>query len=132
MRYISTRGESPALAFEDVLLTGLAPDGGLYVPETLPRMDAERMRTWAQLDYAELAAEVMAPFVTGFLAPDELLAMTRETYRSFRHPAVAPLVQLGHNEWVLELFHGPTLAFKDFALQLLGRLLDRSLARSGE
>ena len=79
MRYISTRGESPALAFEDVLLTGLAPDGGLYVPETLPRMDAERMRTWAQLDYAELAAEVMAPFVTGFLAPDELLAMTRET-----------------------------------------------------
>lgn len=132
MRYISTRGKAPALAFEDVLLTGLAPDGGLYVPETLPQVDAPRMREWARLGYAELAAEVMAPFVEGFLARDELLAMTRATYADFRHPAVAPLVQIGHNEWVLELFHGPTLAFKDFALQLLGRLLDHSLARSGE
>ncbi|MCG3171461.1 MAG: Threonine synthase [Pseudomonadales bacterium] len=132
MRYISTRGASPALAFEDVLLTGLAPDGGLYVPETLARIDTARMREWARLDYADLAAEVMAPFVEGFLAPGELRTMTHATYAGFRHPAVAPLVQLGHNEWVLELFHGPTLAFKDFALQLLGRLLERSLARSGE
>ena len=129
MRYISTRGQAPALAFEDVMLTGLAPDGGLYVPETLPRFSAGQMRAWAKLDYADLAATIMQPFVEGFLAADELRAITRDTYAGFRHPAVAPLVQLGHNEWLLELFHGPTLAFKDFALQLLGRLLDVSLAR---
>lgn len=129
MRYISTRGQSPALAFEDVMLTGLAPDGGLYVPETLPRFSAGQMRAWSKLGYAELAATIMQPFVEGFLDAAELRRITRDTYAGFRHPAVAPLVQLGHNEWLLELFHGPTLAFKDFALQLLGRLLDISLAR---
>ncbi|MBK6581641.1 MAG: threonine synthase [Gammaproteobacteria bacterium] len=132
MRYISTRGQAPALAFEDVLLTGLAPDGGLYVPETLPRFEAAQLLRWRSLGYAELAAEIMQPFVEGFLEPAELRAITAETYADFRHPAVAPLVQLGHNEWLLELFHGPTLAFKDFALQLLGRLLERSLARRNE
>jgi threonine synthase len=132
LRYISTRGQAPALGFEDVMLTGLAPDGGLYVPDELPAVSAAQMRARAGLDYADLAAAVMQPFVEGFLSGAELRAMTRETYAEFRHPAVAPLVQLGHNEWLLELFHGPTLAFKDFALQLLGRLLDRSLDRSGE
>ncbi|MFM7274617.1 MAG: threonine synthase [Gammaproteobacteria bacterium] len=129
MEYISTRGGSPALGFEDVLLTGLAPDGGLYLPRELPRIDETTLRGWAGLGYAELAAEVMQPFIGDFLRPDELRSLCAETYREFRHPAVAPLAQLGHNEWVLELFHGPTLAFKDFALQLLGRLLDIALAR---
>ncbi len=132
MEYISTRGGSPALGFEDVLLTGLAPDGGLYLPRELPRFDAATLERWAGLGYADLAAEVMQPFVKGFLEPDELRAVCADTYRDFRHPAVAPLLQLGPNEWVLELFHGPTLAFKDFALQLLGRLLELSLERRGE
>ncbi|MBP8926209.1 MAG: threonine synthase, partial [Pseudomonadales bacterium] len=132
MRYISTRGQAPALGFEDVLLTGLAPDGGLYVPETLPHFTPAQLARWPSLGYAELAAEIMQPFVEGFLDPAELRAITAATYTDFRHPAVAPLVQLGHNEWLLELFHGPTLAFKDFALQLLGRLLERSLARRNE
>ena len=129
MEYISTRGGSPALGFEDVLLTGLAPDGGLYLPRELPQVDASTLRRWAGLGYAELAAEVMQPFVGDFLRPEELRTLCAQTYREFRHPAVAPLAQLGHNEWVLELFHGPTLAFKDFALQLLGRLLDIALER---
>jgi len=129
VKYISTRGQSPALGFEDVMLTGLAPDGGLYVPEELPRFSPAQIASWARLGYAELACEIMQPFVADFLAADEMAAITRDTYASFRHPAVAPLVQLGHNEWLLELFHGPTLAFKDFALQLLGRLLDHSLAK---
>jgi len=132
VRYISTRGEAAPLGFEDVMLAGLAADGGLYVPEELPRFDVEEIAGWAALDYAELAARVMTPFVKGFLDAAELREITQETYRVFRHPAVAPLVQLGPNEWLLELFHGPTLAFKDFALQLLGRLLDRSLARRHE
>jgi threonine synthase len=132
MKYVSTRGAAPALSFEDVMLTGLAPDGGLYVPATLPRIDEATLARWAGLGYAELAAEVMQPFVEGFLDAGELRAMCVETYAGFRHAAVAPLVQTAPNEWVLELFHGPTLAFKDFALQLLGRLLDRALAARGE
>ena len=132
MRYISTRGQAPALGFEEVLLTGLAADGGLYVPETLPHFTPAQLARWPSLGYAELAAEIMQPFVEGFLDPAELRAITAATYADFRHPAIAPLVQLGHNEWLLELFHGPTLAFKDFALQLLGRLLERSLARRNE
>lgn len=129
MKYISTRGNAPALNFEEVMLTGLAPDGGLYVPEKLPHFSAETIASWAKLPYNELAFEVIKPFVDGCIPDDDLKTMVQACYAEFRHPAVAPLVQLGHNEWVLELFQGPTLAFKDFALQLLGRLLDYVLEK---
>ncbi|WP_097460776.1 threonine synthase [Mangrovitalea sediminis] len=129
MKYISTRGQAPALGFEDVLLTGLAADGGLYVPELLPRFTLEEIRSWRGLPYSELAFNVMFPFVEGAIPADDFRAMLKETYADFAHPAVAPLIQIGSNEWVMELFRGPTLAFKDFALQLLGRLLDYVLEK---
>ena len=129
MRYISTRGDAPALSFEDVLLTGLAPDGGLYVPESLPQFNLEEIRSWRGLGYSELAFNVMYPFVEGDIPADDFRTMLDDTYGAFAHKAIAPLVQIDSNEWVLELFHGPTLAFKDFALQLLGRLLDYVLKR---
>lgn len=129
MRYISTRGSAPALGFEDVLLTGLAPDGGLYVPESLPRFSVEEIRSWRGLSYSELAFRVMHPFVEDAVPADDFRSMLDETYAVFTHGAVAPLVQLDSNEWVMELFRGPTLAFKDFALQLLGRLLDYVLEK---
>lgn len=132
MRYVSTRGQSEALDFEGVLLRGLAPDGGLYVPESLPQFSPQQLREMAQLPYAELALEITWPFVEGFMPRDEYAALLRETYAEFHHPAVAPLKQLDGNLWLLEQFHGPTLAFKDFALQLLGRLLNLALARKGE
>ena len=132
MKYISTRGASPALSFEDVLLTGLAPDGGLYVPETLPHFTLEEIASWKGLPYSELAFKVMYPFVEGEIPEAEFKSMVEETYAVFGHKAVAPLVQLDSNEWVMELFRGPTLAFKDFALQLLGRLLDFVLKRRNE
>ena len=132
MRYISTRGQAPALNFEDVLLAGLASDGGLYVPENLPRFTQEEIASWAGLPYHELAFRVMRPFVSGSIADAEFKQILEETYAVFDHSAVAPLRQLQGNEWVLELFHGPTLAFKDFALQLLGRLLDHFLIKRGE
>lgn len=129
MRYISTRGKAPALGFEDVLLTGLASDGGLYVPEKLPTYSREEIAAWASLDYSQLAYQIMLPFVSDSIPEQDFKKLVNDTYASFRHPAVTPLVQIGHNEWVLELFHGPTLAFKDVALQLLGRLLDYVLER---
>ncbi len=129
MKYISTRGQAPALNFEEVMLTGLAPDGGLYIPEQLPQFDQATIRGFAKLPYNELAFEIIKPFVAGEIPDADLKAMLDDCYAQFRHPAVAPLVQLGHNEWVLELFQGPTLAFKDFALQLLGRLLDYVLEK---
>ncbi len=129
MKYISTRGQAPALNFEDVLLTGLAADGGLYVPETLPHFSAADIEQMAGLDYPQLAQKIIAPFVSDCIPEADLEAILQSTYAEFRHDAVAPLVQLDHNQWVLELFHGPTLAFKDFALQLLGRLLDYVLER---
>lgn len=132
MRYVSTRGAAPALNFEQVLLTGLASDGGLYVPESLPQFSRDELDAMAALDYPALAERIIAPFVGDCIEPEDLGAIVRETYADFRHPAVAPLVQLDHNQWLLELFHGPTLAFKDFALQLLGRLLDHVLKRRGE
>ncbi len=132
MRYISTRGKAPALNFEEVLLAGLATDGGLYVPENLPRFTQEEIASWAGLPYHELAFRVMRPFVTGSIPDADFKKILEETYATFSHAAVAPLRQLKGNEWVLELFHGPTLAFKDFALQLLGRLLDYTLAKRGE
>ncbi|WP_020682897.1 threonine synthase [Marinobacterium rhizophilum] len=132
MKYISTRGQAPALNFEEVLLAGLASDGGLYVPETLPTFSTEEIASWAGLPYHELAFKVIHPFVSDCIDDADLKKMVDDTYASFNHSAVAPLVQLGSNEWVLELFHGPTLAFKDFALQLLGRLMDHVLAKRGE
>ena len=129
MKYISTRGQAPALNFEEVLLTGLAEDGGLYVPESLPGFGQEEMAAMAAMDYPQLALQIIRPFVADCIPEDDLAEMLRDCYREFRHEAVAPLVQLDNNEWVLELFHGPTLAFKDFALQLLGRLLDYVLER---
>ncbi len=132
MRYISTRGEAPELDFEEVLLAGLARDGGLYVPAAWPCLDRVALSGLGGAHYAEVAARVAQPFVGSAMTPDELLALARETYAGFGHRAVAPLVQLDRRLWLLELFHGPTLAFKDYALQLLGRLFDRVLARRAE
>ncbi|TXS96004.1 threonine synthase [Parahaliea maris] len=129
MKYISTRGQAPALSFEEVLLTGLASDGGLYVPETLPTFSAAEIREMAALDYPSLAQRIIEPFVADSIPAGDLKQLIDDTYAEFRHGAVAPLVQIDANQWVLELFHGPTLAFKDFALQLLGRLLDYVLER---
>jgi len=132
MKYISTRGGAPTLEFEDVLLTGLASDGGLYIPENLPCYSKEEIASWSGLSYTDLAFKIIQPFVGDAIPADDLKNIIDETYGTFRHDGVTPLVQIGHNEWVLELFHGPTLAFKDVALQLLGRLLDYVLARRNE
>ncbi|UTF61128.1 threonine synthase [Gilvimarinus sp. DA14] len=129
MKYISTRGQAPSLSFEEVVLTGLASDGGLYVPEKLPEFSREEIASWAGLSYQELAFKVMAPFVDGEIPDDDLRGLIDKAYQSFRHQGIAPLVQTGHNEWILELFQGPTLAFKDFALQFLGHLLDYILQK---
>ncbi len=126
MRYVSTRGDAPALGFADVLLAGLATDGGLYVPERWPTLAPSAART-----YAERAVEVMLPFVEPDIDEITLTRLCSEAYSTFRHPAVAPLVQVDHRQWVQELFHGPTLAFKDVALQLVGRLFDHVLAERG-
>jgi len=132
MKYISTRGNAPELTFEEVLLTGLAVDGGLYVPKEVPTFSKEEIESWRDLPYAELAHKVIYPFVEGSVDSDALATILSEVYGGFGHKAVAPLQQLDHNEYVLELFHGPTLAFKDFALQTLGRLLDYVLERRHE
>lgn len=132
MKYISTRGQSPAQSFEQVLLTGLAPDGGLYVPETLPHYSREEIAKWAGLSYAELALKIISPFVDGAIPEAKLKELIDKSYASFSHKAVAPLRMLGANEWVMELYCGPTLAFKDFALQLLGHLLDYVLTRNNQ
>lgn len=129
MKYISTRGNAPSLNFEDVVLTGLASDGGLYLPETLPKFSKEEITSWAGLSYQALAFKIISPFVDGEVADDELKEIIDKSYSTFRHPAIAPLIQTGHNEWILELFQGPTLAFKDFALQFLGNLFDHILKK---
>ncbi len=132
IRYLSTRGQAPILDFEGVLLAGLASDGGLYLPESLPHFSTDELRAMRGLSYTELATTVIAPFVEGSIDRQTLAELVEASYRDFRHQAVAPLVQLDQDQWLLELFHGPTLAFKDFALQLLGRLLDHVLTRRGE
>jgi threonine synthase len=131
MRYVSTRGRAPVLGFGDVLLAGLADDGGLYMPETWPGLPPPEVLDHAT-SYADVASAVVAPFVGGDIAAEDLLAMCREAYATFRHGAVVPLVQIGHDQWLAELFHGPTLAFKDVALQLVGRLFDHVLRERGE
>src|SRR5690606_11072970 len=132
LQYVSTRGAAPAAGFLDVMLAGLAPDGGLYVPETWPPLDAAALEALQGCDYAEVALAVMRGFVGGEIPDRELAAMIDDAYAGFGHRAVAPLRQLDGRRWLLELFHGPTLAFKDVALQLLGRLMDRELVRRGE
>jgi threonine synthase len=132
MRYISTRGKAPALSFEEVVLTGMASDGGLYVPETVPQLSADDLAAMAGLSYAEIAFRVMKPYVNGEIDDDTFREIVREAYATFSHDAVVPLNQLDANHFLLELFHGPTLAFKDVALQLLGRLLDHFLKKRGE
>ncbi len=132
MDYISTRGEAPSLTFRDALLTGLARDGGLYVPRQWPQFSHEEIRAMAALPYPELAIEVLWPFVEGEIGREAFEGIVREAYGTFAHEAICPLVQTGHNRFVLELFHGPTLAFKDVAMQLLARLMDHVLAERGE
>lgn len=132
MRYISTRGQAPVLSFDEVVLAGLASDGGLYVPETIPHIPPATLAEWAALSYEDLAVEVMLPYIGHSFTREALAAMVKDAYATFRHTAIAPLVQLSQRHFVLELFHGPTLAFKDFALQLLGRLLDALLTRTGQ
>jgi threonine synthase len=132
LRYVSTRGEAPSLGFTDVMLAGLARDGGLYVPEVWPQLDRDTIVGFAGRPYAEVAAEIIGPFTGGDLADADLARMTREAYDTFRHPAVTPLTQIGPNDFVLELSHGPTLAFKDVAMQLIARLMDHALAQRGE
>lgn len=131
MKYISTRGEAPVLGFCDVLLQGLARDGGLYLPETWPQLSRETIASFAGKPYEEVAFAVIQPFVDGEIADDDLKAMISDAYAGFRHQAVTPLVQIAPNRFVLELFHGPTLAFKDVAMQLLGRLMDHVLEKRG-
>jgi len=132
LRYVSTRGEAPPLGFVDVTLAGLARDGGLYVPETWPRFDRDTIAGFAGRPYAEVAVEVIRPYVDGAIAEADLARMASEAYGTFRHPAVVPLSQIGANTFLLELFHGPTLAFKDVAMQLLSRLIDHALALRNE
>lgn len=130
--YHSTRTTGEPLAFDDVLLSGLAPDGGLYMPSHLPQFSPEELVDMAALHYTQLACRVLAPFVGGAIYTPVLQRLIEESYASFRHAAITPLSQIDHREFVLELWHGPTLAFKDVALQLLGRLMDHVLGQRGQ
>lgn len=132
MQYISTRGSAPTLDFEGATLAGLASDGGLYLPVEWPRLGLDEIRELRGLSYAELVARIMAPFVAGSLTEDEIGQLCETVYGDFGHAAVTPLVQLNETHHLLELFHGPTLAFKDVALQMLGHLFETFLERRGE
>jgi threonine synthase len=132
LRYVSTRSVDPAtesLSFEDVLLAGLARDGGLYVPDALPRLTSEDLRRMQGMSYVDLAVAVMLPFIDGAMAEGAFRRLVADSYAGFGHPATAPLKQLGRHDWLMELFHGPTLAFKDYPLQFVGRLFDHVLAK---
>ena len=131
MRYISTRGQAPELTFEEAMLTGLARDGGLYVPAEVPVLDTAALEGLRGLSYEDVAFAVMRPFIGDCFTDDEFREMIRAAYAGFGHPARCPLVQIDNNHWLLELHHGPTLAFKDVALQLIGQMFDRVLARQG-
>lgn len=132
MKYISTRGEAPVLGFSDALLAGLARDGGLYLPQNYPQFTPDQIRDLRGKSYVDIALAVLTPFINGEIPQADFERMVREAYGSFRHDAVCPLVQTGSNEFILELFHGPTLAFKDVAMQLLARMMDYVLAQRGE
>lgn len=129
MKYISTRGQAPELGFEDVVLKGLADDGGLYIPSELPNFSASALQKMATLNYEDLAYEVMSPFVGGEIPETDFRGLIAKSYNDFQNPARAPLSQLGPNRFMLELYHGPTLAFKDFAMQLIGNLFQYILAK---
>lgn len=129
MQYVSTRGNSPALDFAGVLTAGLAPDGGLYVPEFIPQFSKSDIENFANLSYADLTWRIVSPFIGDAIPKADFDKLAQDAYGTFRHSSVAPLKQLSHNQFVMELFHGPTLAFKDFALQLLGRMLDYVLSK---
>jgi threonine synthase len=131
VRYISTRGQAPALGFTDAVATGLAPDGGLFLPETLPQFSEHDIRAWSRLDYPSLCFEFLRHFATDIPA-GTLRTLINRSYAGFTHPDIAPLVRLDDNLFVLELFHGPTLAFKDFALQLLGNLYEQQCHDRGQ
>ncbi|MBW8782289.1 MAG: threonine synthase [Verrucomicrobia bacterium] len=131
MKFVSTRGQTPALGFSDAVATGLAPDGGLYLPETLPQFTAADLTRFAKLGYADLCFEFLRHFATD-IAPETLRALVNRSYTQFAHPEIAPIKRLDENLFVLELFHGPTLAFKDFALQLLGNLYEHQCATRGQ
>jgi threonine synthase len=130
--YQSTRGQAPLLPFTDALLAGLARDGGLYLPQTYPKLSAAEIAGFAGRSYADVAEAIIAPFCGGEIEADQLSEMIGEAYSTFRHPAVTPLAHIDDNLFVLELFHGPTLAFKDVAMQLLGRMMDHVLKKRGQ
>jgi len=132
MRYVSTRGSAPVLSFEDALLTGLARDGGLYVPETIPTLSREDLTEMATMSYEDVAFKVMKPFVGDTFSDAEFKSLIAKAYAGFNHTVRAPLVQLDQGHFLLELFHGPTLAFKDFAMQLIGHMFQAVLSRKGE
>ena len=132
IHYVSTRGQAGRRSFEEVLLAGLAEDGGLFVPESWPSFSADELRALRGLDYPSLAARLLAPFTVGCFDEADLLRLARRAYADFDHPATAPLRHLADDAWLLELFHGPTLAFKDFAMQLLAAMFDEVLARRGQ
>ncbi|MDD9910693.1 MAG: threonine synthase [Ahrensia sp.] len=132
MQYVSTRGEAPALGFCDAVLAGLARDGGLYVPKHWPQIDADTIKGFRGQSYVDVAKAVLTPFVGDEIETDVLSRLVDEAYADFGHPAIAPLVQIDSNRFVLELFHGPTMAFKDVAMQLLARLMDHILAKRNE
>jgi threonine synthase len=131
LNYISTRGEAPPLGFDDVLLAGLARDGGLYVPQAWPSLSPDTIASFAGMPFAEVSMQVMHLFTGDAISRDELGKLAADAYSRFDHRAVTPLVQIGSSRWILELFHGPTLAFKDVAMQLLARLMDRVLQKRG-
>lgn len=132
MQYISTRGQAPTLPFSDALLAGLARDGGLYLPQSYPKFSPSELKAMEGKSYEEIAFLALKPFVGESFSDADFKAMIKAAYGSFRHKAVTPLVQTYTNEWVLELFHGPTLAFKDLAMQLLGRMMDNVLSSRGQ
>ncbi len=131
LRYVSTRGTAPHLGFEDVMLTGLARDGGLYLPETWPQLKPAEIAGFSGKSYAQIAQAVMSPYVSADFEQEEFTEIVEAAYGTFSHKAVTPLIELEAGQWLLELFHGPTLAFKDIAMQILARLMDRALQRRG-
>ena len=132
MLYKSTRGESPIVPFSDVLLGGLAPDGGLYMPESFPKFSIDEINSWSNLEFHELASKILFPFVEGEIEKDVFNRLVKESYEVFDIDEVVALKKLDEKRWVLELFHGPTLAFKDLAMQLLGSLLNHFAKERGE
>ncbi len=132
MSYISTRGTAPVLGFGEAMMTGLARDGGLYVPQAVPVLPQAEIAALAGLPYEDVAFRVMRPYIGGFFSDDAFRGLIDKAYAGFHHAARAPLVQLGANHFLLELFHGPTLAFKDFAMQIIGQMMQAALARTGE